>query len=100
MRAASTISPAGTPVATTSTTRVTDAEIDLGVARTFPADAAKRHLALPMKRTRFGVLVAMADPLDMEALNRLEAAFGESIEPLVATETDLRAAITRVYPQV
>jgi len=32
----------------------------------------------------------------MEALNLLEEAFGESIEPMVATETDVRAAITRV----
>jgi serine/threonine protein kinase len=81
----------------TSRTRATDAEIDRTVARTFPREAAERHLALPMKRAQFGVLVAMADPLDMEALNRLEAAFGETIEPLVATETDVRAAIARVY---
>ncbi len=81
----------------TSTTRVTDGEIDPAIARTLPRETAERHLALPMKRTQFGVLVAMADPLDMEALNRLEETFGETIEPLVATETDVRAAIARVY---
>ncbi len=81
----------------TSMTRVTDAEIDPSVARALPREAAERHLALPMKRAQFGVLVAMADPLDMEALNRLESTFGETIEPLVATETDVRAAIARVY---
>jgi type IV pilus assembly protein PilB len=81
----------------TSMTRVTDGEIDRAVALALPREAAERHLALPMKRAQFGVLVAMADPLDMEALNRLEAVFADTIEPLVATETDVRAAIARVY---
>jgi len=81
----------------TSTTRLTDGEVDPGVARALPREVAERHLVLPMKRVQFGVLVAMADPLDMEALNHLEELFGESIEPLVATETDVRAAIARMH---
>jgi serine/threonine protein kinase len=81
----------------TSTTRVTDGEIDGATARTVSREIAEKHLVLPMKRARFGVLAAMVDPLDMEALNALETAFGESIEPLVATEQDLHAAIARVY---
>jgi len=81
----------------TGTTRATDGEIDMATARAVPREAAEKHLVLPLKRARFGVLVAMVDPLDMEALNTLESAFGESIEPLVATEADLRAAIARVY---
>lgn len=81
----------------TGTTRVTEGEIDPATARELSRADAEKHLVLPMKRARFGVLVAMVDPLDMEALNALETAFGESIEPLVATERDLRAAIARVY---
>ncbi len=81
----------------TGTTRVTQGEVDPATAQTVTCDVAEKHLVLPMKRTRFGVLVAMVDPLDMEALNVLETAFGESIEPLVATEADLRAAIARVF---
>ncbi len=81
----------------TSTTRVTEGEVDPEIARLLSRETAERHLTLPMKRAQFGVLVAMADPLDMEALNRLEEIFGESIEPMVATETDVRAAIARVH---
>lgn len=83
----------------TSTTRVTEGEIDAATARSVSRETAERHLVLPMKRARFGVLVAMVDPLDTEALNALESAFGESIEPLVATERDLRAAVARVYQE-
>lgn len=81
----------------TSTTRATDGEIDPAIARAFTRESAERHLALPLKRAAFGILVAMVDPLDMEALNRLEETFGDTIEPLVATESDLWAAIGRVF---
>ncbi len=81
----------------TSLTRLPDAEIDPIVARVVGRDLAERFLAVPMKRSPYAVVVAMADPLDTEALNRLEETFGANIEPLVATESDIRAAIERIY---
>lgn len=81
-----------------SLTTLAHDEIDVEVARALPRDLAERYLAVPMKRSQYGVLVGMADPLDMEALNRLESIYEESIDPLVALESDVRAAIERVYP--
>jgi len=43
----------------TSTTRVTDGEIDPLIARRVSLEMAERHLILPMKRAQFGVVVAM-----------------------------------------
>lgn len=80
-----------------SMTRLNEAEIDGNVARTLAEADATRFLALPMKRTPYAVVVAMADPLDMEALNHLEDLFSTSIEPLVTTASDVLRAIARVY---
>jgi serine/threonine protein kinase len=78
-------------------TRLSDGEVDAAVAGSIDLDAALRFLALPVKRTPYAVVVAMADPLDMEALTALEELFESSIEPLVATATDIRNAIARMY---
>jgi hypothetical protein len=78
-------------------TRLADNEIDRGVATLLPRDLAERYAALPLRRTPYAVLVAMADPLDMEAHDELEAIFGASIEPLAATASDVRRAIARIH---
>ncbi len=82
-----------------SLTALAQDEIDAEVAHRLPRHLAEHYLAIPMKRSQYGVLVGMADPLDMEALNRLEEVFEESIDPLVALESDVRAAIARVYAE-
>jgi len=77
--------------------RVEEEEIDEDVARTIERNVAEKALAIPMRRSQYGVLVAMADPLDMESINRLEAHFGENVDPLVAIESEILRVIDRVY---
>ena len=78
--------------------RVEEEEIDEEVARSVKREMAEKALAIPMRRSQYGVLVAMADPLDMESINRLEAHFGENVDPLVAIESEILRVIDRVYP--
>lgn len=49
--------------------------------------------AVPLHRSPYGVVVAMADPLDMAALNTLEQQFGETIEPVVATYSGIQQCL-------
>ena len=77
--------------------RVEQEEIDENVARSVERETAERTLAIPMRRSQYGVLVAMADPLDMESINLLESHFGESVDPLVAIESEILRVIERVY---
>ena len=77
--------------------RVEEEEIDEDVARSIEREVAERTVAIPMRRSQYGVLVAMADPLDIESINRLEAHFGESVDPLIAIESEILRVIERVY---
>jgi serine/threonine protein kinase len=52
----------------------------------------------PVKKSENGVVVAVADPLDMRALNRLETAYGEPVELCIATGTEIRDAIDNIFP--
>jgi hypothetical protein len=54
---------------------------------------ASEYRCVPLRKSSYGVLVALADPLDMETLNFLEEAFWNDIEQLVATESNIEAAI-------
>ncbi len=81
----------------TPLTPLTDAEIDRTVAQLIDRKTAERFLAIPVRRTPYAIAVAMADPLDMEALNALEESLRTSIEPMVATASDIRAAIARSF---
>ena len=59
---------------------------------------AEAVLAVPVRRSSYGVLVAMADPMDMEAINVMEGLFHDNVDPLMALESDVREAIDRLYP--
>ena len=62
-----------------------------------PPDVARRFRCIPLRRERGRILVAMADPLDFEALNDLEARLGGPVEPCIATETEIQSAIDWAY---
>ncbi|MBU0700898.1 Flp pilus assembly complex ATPase component TadA [bacterium] len=57
----------------------------------------RRHLILPIIKEGKTITVAMADPLDVFALDDMKKATGCDIKPVIATESMIRAAIERVY---
>jgi len=79
-----------------------NAIIDPAVLRLVPAVIAAWERVLPISRTpRAGapddLLVAMADPSDVELCRELEQITKCTVQPAVAVEADLRAAIRRFY---
>lgn len=76
---------------------MTRAEIDVETARMIPHASAVRLLALPIERTECAATVAMVNPLDLGALDELAEATGLEIDPLLATEEDVRDAIFRTF---
>lgn len=76
---------------------LTRAEIDGDTARMIPHASAVRLLALPIERTECAASVAMVNPLDLGALDELAEATGLDIDPLLATEEDVRDAIFRTF---
>ncbi len=72
-------------------------EIDLDAAQIIPHSAALRLLAIPIERTEVAASVAMVNPLDLAALDEIAALSGLDVDPLLATEEDVRDAIFRSF---
>lgn len=72
-------------------------ELDPEAARTIPHSMAVRLLAIPIERSDIAASIAMVNPLDLSALDELQAATGLDVDPLLATEEDVRDAIFRSF---
>jgi type IV pilus assembly protein PilB len=70
-------------------------EIDPNAAMLLSPDLAKRHKALPIKIEEDEILVAMADPANIFAIDDLRIVTGYEVRPVVATESDVLAAIEK-----
>src|SRR6266446_581525 len=62
-----------------------------------PESLAKKHQAIPISIENSLLLVALADPLDYEAIQDLGFSSGYSIRPVIATRKDILEAIDRHY---
>jgi len=65
-----------------------------------PGEMAKALLALPIRSSAAGLVVAMAAPTDAHALNELGRAAGGPVLPAVARVGDLAEAIARAHPKI
>ncbi|HBT46826.1 MAG TPA: type II secretion system protein GspE [Peptococcaceae bacterium] len=74
-----------------------DYNLDPEVVRLVPEALARRHLAIPIRRDGNRLLVAMADPLNLTALDDLRLATGLEIMPAIASEREIEAALSRFW---
>ena len=71
--------------------------IDPEVVERVPESLARRHTLVPILRIGEDLTVAMADPLDVFALDELRMKTGLNIEPALATETQIKSALNQCY---
>src|SRR3954453_4170948 len=62
-----------------------------------PRHVAKRFNVVPVYKTETGVIVAVADPSDLDALDGLQHAINMEVEARVATPEDIEAALNKYY---
>ncbi|UCH33958.1 MAG: PilT/PilU family type 4a pilus ATPase [Armatimonadota bacterium] len=74
--------------------------IDLATATSVSAERCHKLLALPLSRSDSILYVAMANPVDGDAIARLKEATGCRLEIMVAGERELTEAIERVHAKV
>lgn len=67
------------------------------VAASIPASMAKRYHALPVQKEGKNLTVAMADPLDVVALDDIAMATGCSISPVIASRREMGEVISRFF---
>lgn len=71
--------------------------IDLRIARLLPEPFVRRLMALPIRQEERELLVAMADPSDLLAIDEVSRATGLRVAPLFTTETDLEWAFAQLF---
>ncbi|HJZ85831.1 MAG TPA: type IV-A pilus assembly ATPase PilB [Polyangia bacterium] len=76
---------------------LSDFEIDQDVLKLIPKDVARKHLCIPINRAGASLIVAMADPSNIFAIDDLKFLTGYNIEVVVAAEPAIEEAITRYY---
>ncbi len=74
-----------------------DFDISADVIALVPKEVATRHLCLPINRAGGVLIVAMADPSNLTAIDDLKFLTNYQIEVVVASEVQIRESIKRYY---
>jgi type IV pilus assembly protein PilB len=72
-------------------------EIDEAVIKIIPDNIARKYTILPVTKSGATVTMAMIDPTNQFAMDDVRFMTGYKIEPVVASETAIRASIDRYY---
>jgi type IV pilus assembly protein PilB len=75
--------------------RLTDVQIDRAAVALVPVRYAQRKLVIPIGFEGESMVLAMADPLDIEAIDEAELWSHFKVLPVVATATEVRYAIEK-----
>ncbi len=74
---------------------LTDVEIDQSLLTQFPLRLVHRHEYFPITRDVDGLVVAVSNPFDFQAIDQLSAATEQIIHPVVAPPEQVRELIKR-----
>ncbi len=72
-------------------------EIEPEVIKLVGRDVCEKHRILPVSRSGSSLIVAMADPTNLHAIDDIKFLTGYNVEPVVASETSIHAAIEHYY---
>jgi len=72
-------------------------EIDPEVLKIVGKEVCFKHGIVPVSRSGSSLIVAMSDPTNLHAIDDIKFLSGYNVEPVVASETSITAAIERYY---
>ena len=72
-------------------------ELDQEIVSLIPEELAKKYKAIPINRTGRTLVVAMADPTNLQAIEEIEFLTDYKVEPVVATENQIKEAIDKFH---
>jgi len=72
-------------------------EIDLEVLKLVSKEVCEKHKVLPLARAGSALILAMADPTNLHALDDIKFLTGYNVDPCVASENSVMQAIDRLY---
>lgn len=72
-------------------------EINQEILSVIPSDIARKHLLIAIDKTGNNLTVAMANPLNLQAIEDIKLISNCSVQIFVATVSDIKSAIQRYY---
>ncbi len=78
---------------------LSDYKIDSSLTKFIPVEVAQKYMMMPVARMGATLTVAMVDPSNVFAIDDVKFMTGYNVEPVVASETAVRDAITEYYGQ-
>ena len=77
--------------------RLEEVSVDADVLALVDRDLVMRHLCIPLHATSDRIVLGMANPFDLVAIEDFETVTGRCIEPVGVTPSDVAAAAGRFY---
>jgi len=71
--------------------------VDVNIARLIPEEMARRLVVLSLRNDKERIVTAMANPLDIFALDDIRNTLSKEVVQVVATRSDILGAISRYY---
>jgi type IV pilus assembly protein PilB len=79
------------------TINLEDYEIDADILKLVSREQCDKHRVIPVSRAGSSLIVAMADPTNLHAIDDLKFLTGYNIEPVIASETSIAASVEKYY---
>jgi len=71
--------------------------LDMDLAQVIPQDMARKHSVVPLRSTELLLTVATADPMELRALDAIEAYTNKEVEPVICTEQEIGQLLDGLY---
>ncbi|MBI5516535.1 MAG: type IV-A pilus assembly ATPase PilB [Deltaproteobacteria bacterium] len=72
-------------------------ELDPELGRVVTREVCEKHRIIPISRAGSSLIVAMSDPTNLHAFDDIKFLTGYNVEPVVASETAISAALDRMF---
>jgi type IV pilus assembly protein PilB len=79
------------------TVNLEEYEIDADILKLVNKEQCEKHRVIPISRAGSSLVVAMADPTNLNAIDDLKFLTGFNIEPVIASETAIVQAVEKYY---
>ncbi|WP_447970478.1 GspE/PulE family protein [Nitrospira sp. M1] len=82
-----------------STIDLSTCQVERELLALIPVDVAQKYTVVPVRKTGSRLMLAMVDPSNTSVLDEIKFLVGVHVVPIVAMESDIQAAIRRLYRQ-
>ncbi len=71
--------------------------IDPDISKLIPESLARKYILIPIRKEKKRLMVAMADPLNILAIDDVRIATGYEVDPIISSKKDILNAIDQYY---